>query len=405
MKVHQDAIVKINRAGINIFYRIVSTKFLAVSTALFLALFFIVSSDRIHRNFYYLLVLLPFFVVFLREIPRELIQTRSFRIVLLFFAYFLLSLFWSDGVDGEVIYDVVRKEVLTAFFVLIVALLWYKGYQSYLMFGLVAGATLGVWLSIYDFYIQGGHSLSIRLEGIGRGEHSIKSSVMYGAVLLSFMGFWGEKNGKFVVTYWVMTFIVTASLLTFIVLTQSRGVLLSAVIAYVGVLLLRKRYKQISLFMVLAVAFIFYVYYEGAFVRMLSFDSARYAIWAQVLQQALDSLVIGYGIFPEQVIVIPGGRSFVHPHSIYLAHLLYGGVIGLSLLLFLMGSLLVSSWRLWSDKQDILPLGLVFYFLLIALFDFSTLIRSADVEWIFFWWLVALIVAAEADTAKPVSSS
>lgn len=388
-------------AVLNAFKSMITPKFLAVSTALFLGLFFLVSSDRLHRNIYYLFVLLPFLAVLFRRPIIPVARTRTLRFILLLFAFLFCSLFWSEGVDHEVVFNVLRKEVITVCFVLVVAWLWQQRYQDYLLIGLLAGAFLGVWLSIYNFYVVDGHPWNARLEGIGRGEHAIKSPVMYGAVLVTLFGSMSDKVFKNKnVKLWAYCAMV--SYLMFIILSQTRGVLIATSAAFLFILVLRKKHKQIAALAVLVGLAIMYAYTEGIFERMHTLHDARWDIWAQSLAIWSKSPILGYGIYPEQVILLATGQSYPHPHNIFLSHLLYGGVVGLLLLLCLMASLFYSSLTLWREQLNILPLGLFIYFLFVGLFDFSTLIRSADVEWVFFWWLVAIVVASEGDVTRKV---
>jgi O-antigen ligase len=378
----------------NVLKSMTTPKFLAVSTALFLGLFFLVSSDRLHRNIYYLFVLVPFLFVLCRRPIIAVVKARTLIFILLLFSFLLCSLLWSEGVDDEVVFNVLRKEIITVCFVLVVAWLWQQGYKNYLLVGLMLGAFLGAWLSIYNFYFFDGNLWTTRLEGIGRGEHAIKSPVMYGAVLITLFGVMSQqlpvtRNIK------LWAYCAMVSYLIFIVLSQTRGVLISISGAFLLVLVLRRQYKQIAALTVLAGLVVLYAYSEGIFERMHTLHDVRWDIWAQSLTIWSERPVLGYGIYPEQVIVLASGQSFPHPHNIFLSHLLYGGVVGLLLLLCLMASLLYSSLKLWREESNILPLGLCVYFLLVGLFDFSTLIRSADVEWVFCWWLVAIVIASE----------
>ena len=281
-------------------------KFLAVSTALFLGLFFLVSSDRLHRNIYYLFVLLPFLFVLCRRPIIAVANTRTLRFVQLLFAFLFCSLLWSEGVDDEVVFNVLRKEIITVCFVLVVAWLWQKGYENYLLVGLMLGAFLGVWLSIYSFYFIDGHPWTMRLEGIGRGEHAIKSPVMYGAVLITLFGVISQtlltkKNVKL----WACCAMV--SYLIFIVLSQTRGVLISTSGAFVLILALRKQYKQIAILAGLVGLAIMYAYTEGVFERMHTLHDPRWDIWEQSLAMWAQQPILGYGIYPEQVIVLASG--------------------------------------------------------------------------------------------------
>jgi len=375
--------------------KISAEQFLAVSMSFFLAMFFFVPSNSIHRNFYYILVLLPYLFVFFGDKPVELLKTRTIKILYLFLLYFLVSLFWSQGPDIDAVYNIVRKELLVLFFVISLAWLWNQGYQEYLLRGLLLGAFVGVLLSIYYYYIHLGNDWQSRLEGFDRGGHAIKSPVMYGAVLVTLFCCLDKIK-----RYRWLAYIAMILFLLFVLLSQTRGILI-AILASISVcLLLKGQVRTILAMLVAALIVLAYAYYADIFSRMLTLQDVRYEIWQQAFRDWSLHPIFGFGIYPEREVVLSSGVSYVHPHNIFISHLLYGGIVGLTLLILVWLSICFSAFRCWFSQRDLLPVGLFFYFTWVGLFDFSTLIKSADVEWVFFWFMVALIVAYEARCKK-----
>jgi len=375
--------------------KISAEQFLAVSMSFFLAMFFFVPSNSIHRNFYYILVLLPYLFVFFGDKPVELLKTRTIKILYLFLLYFLVSLFWSQGPDIDAVYNIVRKELLVLFFVISLAWLWNQGYQENLLRGLLLGAFVGVLLSIYYYYIHLGNDWQSRLEGFDRGGHAIKSPVMYGAVLVTLFCCLDKIK-----RYRWLAYIAMILFLLFVLLSQTRGILI-AILASISVcLLLKGQVRTILAMLVAALIVLAYAYYADIFSRMLTLQDVRYEIWQQAFRDWSLHPIFGFGIYPEREVVLSSGVSYVHPHNIFISHLLYGGIVGLTLLILVWLSICFSAFRCWFSQRDLLPVGLFFYFTWVGLFDFSTLIKSADVEWVFFWFMVALIVAYEARCKK-----
>ena len=375
--------------------KISAEQFLAVSMSFFLAMFFFVPSNSIHRNFYYILVLLPYLFVFFGDKPVELLKTRTIKILYLFLLYFLVSLFWSQGPDIDAVYNIVRKELLVLFFVISLAWLWNQGYQENLLRGLLLGAFVGVLLSIYYYYIHLGNDWQSRLEGFDRGGHAIKSPVMYGAVLVTLFCCLDKIK-----RYRWLAYIAMILFLLFVLLSQTRGILI-AILASISVcLLLKGQVRTILAMLVAALIVLAYAYYADIFSRMLTLQDVRYEIWQQAFRDWSLHPIFGFGIYPEREVLLASGVSYVHPHNIFISHLLYGGIVGLTLLILVWLSICFSAFRCWFSQRDLLPVGLFFYFTWVGLFDFSTLIKSADVEWVFFWFMVALIVAYEARCKK-----
>lgn len=367
-----------------------SPRGLAFSAAVFMSLFFLALGSRVHRDFYYLFLLLPFLLFFAREATRELFKTYTFQFAALFFTYFIMSLFWSQGLNAEAGFEIVRKSLLTACFVLIIAWIYRKGFLNYLFIGMTIGAVLSTWLALYFFYLVEGHVLAERVVGLGKSGHPINSSVLYGVALIACLTYKQNPLGKIVAA------LVVISTLTFIILAQSRGVILSLLAVYIVMLILTRRLKQLLVFSIIFGGIFTYAYRGGSFGRLLTIDTPRYDIWLYALSKAKESIFFGYGIYPQQVITLPNLGTFVHPHNVFISHLLYGGVIGVLILLLLVGLLLKFSWQAWIQEKDGMLLALTLYFIGIASFDYSTLIHSADVEWLFFWWVVGLIVGCEA---------
>ncbi len=375
--------------------KITAEQFLAVSMSFFLAMFFFIPSDSIHRNFYYILVLLPYLFVFFDNKPVELLKTRTIKILYLFLLYFLVSLLWSQGPDIDAVYNIVRKELLVLFFIISLAWLWNQGYQEYLLRGLLLGAFIGVLLSIYYYYIHLGNDWQSRLEGFDRGGHAIKSPVMYGAVLVTLFCCLDKIK-----RYRWLAYIAMMLFLVFVLLSQTRGILIATLASISACLLLKGKIRTILAMLVAAIIGLAYAYYADIFSRMLTLQDVRYEIWQQALRDWSLHPIFGFGIYPEREVILPSGVSYVHPHNIFISHLLYGGIVGLTLLILVWLSICFSAFRCWLNQRDLLPLGLFFYSTWVGLFDFSTLIKSADVEWIFFWFMVALIIAYEARCKK-----
>lgn len=382
----------IRKLLVNAWDFIISPQGIACNTAFFLGLLFVQLENQLHRNFYYLFVLVPFLLVAIRHPPRELLRTTTFRLTMFFFVYFSLSLFWGTGVSGEVIFDVIRKELMITSFILLIAWLDRREYVLYLLIGMAIGAVFSSCIALYLYYIVESHTLGERLIGLGKGGHPIKSATIYGVALIILFSYpYKMRLNK------IFLLIVSVSSMVFILLAQSRGVVLTLLAVYIVALILTKKTKQLIGVAVVLIGLITCVYLGGNMGRYSSLEFVRYGIWMQAFAQAGESLVFGYGIYPEQAITVPSsGTVYVHPHNVFVSHLLYGGVPGLLVLVLLVGSLVRSSWRAWVRDGNVMLILLLVYFIGCGSFDYSTLIRSAGVEWLLFWLAVGFVVAYEA---------
>ncbi len=114
-------------------------------------------------------------------------------------------------------------------------------------------------------------------------------------------------------------------------------------------------------------------------------DSYRLGIWSAEWQRLIDSgLWFGLGVLVPDDVVLQG-QVFTHPHSLYLASALQGGLVGLLLLL---GVLLYSGVELYrARKQEGAPLGIALLAtgMTAYLFDGWELIDKVSVSWLLLW--------------------
>jgi O-antigen ligase len=121
-------------------------------------------------------------------------------------------------------------------------------------------------------------------------------------------------------------------------------------------------------------------------------DSFRFEIWAAEWQRLQAAPVFGLGILTGDAVALEG-RTFVHPHSLYLSAALQGGLVGL---LLLSGVLGCAAWGLIHGAQRrIAQLGLA---LLVAgasgyAFDGWELIDKVGLSWLLLWVPVAVALA------------
>lgn len=367
---------------------------LALSTGLFLSLFFLLPSERWHRNFYYLAVLLPYLGLVLRGQARLSLPRPALLAIGLLAFYLSLTLLWSSAFTLEHLANLLRKSLLVLTFVSLLIWLCQQGHQHTLILCLLIGAGLGAVLSIGQFYLLQGHPLSDRLEGIGRGGHAIKTPVMYATVLIALVATQLERRTL------PLTVCVSLAGLYLLVplLSQSRGVLAVTVLVIAILLLLRGYYRAlVTLLLLCALLGLSLLYFSDQFERMLTLADPRYPLWQACLQQWWQHPWFGTGIYPEKSQLI-NNFYYAHPHNVLLSHLLYGGLVAAGLLLFLWGYLLYRAWLGWYRQRQLLGLALLLYGLGVMLFDFSNLFKNADVEWLFFWLPVACILATPVTT-------
>jgi O-antigen ligase len=102
---------------------------------------------------------------------------------------------------------------------------------------------------------------------------------------------------------------------------------------------------------------------QGAFVSQTDsteITSGRTRIWPYVIKEIGESPIVGHGRIAMQRTGLSGwlmdnyGEVFGHPHNAYLEYLLDNGILGFFCGLPLFGMLLVRSFSLFRDREDLL---------------------------------------------------
>ena len=129
-------------------------------------------------------------------------------------------------------------------------------------------------------------------------------------------------------------------------------------------------------------------------------DSFRLEIWGAEWQRLIENGPwFGLGVLVPDDVVLQG-EVFVHPHSLYLASALQGGLVGLLLLL---GVLFYTGLNLYrARRQDGAPLGLALLAtgMTAYLLDGWELIDKVSVSWLLLWTPVAIAVGVRSKNAE-----
>jgi O-antigen ligase len=192
--------------------------------------------------------------------------------------------------------------------------------------------------------------------------------------------------------------IIFMAILTFVVLTQSRGPLMALFATIFFCSALVKDFKLLlSLAILVGVLFIAKTFnFFDPFSLVSRGDSYRFAIWEQVWTNFLEKPFLGYGLGglrPE--ILIEPGIHIAHAHNVFLANLLDGGGVALALLLALL--LRSAYWAFVHFKKsgNVTLVSLILFAVLANMTDGYTLIMSPGYQWIYFWMPIAIISSFE----------
>jgi len=197
--------------------------------------------------------------------------------------------------------------------------------------------------------------------------------------------------------------------LSYMLLAQSRGPLLSFAVSMLAwqlsAWLLRKEESHnhrnrllvvLALMSVLITALIIVnpEYFKLVFLRKISYQY-RLDIWGQLLVRIKNAPWFGHGLNADPRTEVSIGVIWLHPHSVYVATLLYGGIVGLLLLMAVVISALWQGFGRVRQPMNLMAASMVLYGALCIAPNGNMLIHHPKPFWLFFWFPVALVVASE----------
>jgi O-antigen ligase len=262
----------------------------------------------------------------------------------------------------------------------------------------VGAAVISSLFSIgFYFFLDYQPLVENRLYGLGRLSNPVISALSYGAVFcLCITAIATSKESGLRALIGCVAII----LLLAILLTGTRGAWIGIFAALLGTTLIRPWRNRsqliaslcvVSIFPILIVTLLYFSGYGDAiFKRSFSF---RPEIWSSTLEAwKSGSLFFGSGLHSTIDLTIPPNK-FMHPHSIYLSTLYYGGMLSLTLLLMFFARILWLQLKQADTEYQALPL-LVFG-LATLLFDGNRLIEKVNFLWLCLWLPVAIALVSE----------
>ncbi|TVQ98623.1 MAG: hypothetical protein EA399_10465 [Desulfovibrionales bacterium] len=370
----------------------------------FLGSIFLSDNIRLHRNVYYILVLVPFAVLVRGDFFQALIRSPVFLGCLAFLGYLWLSLFWSSQDSNYVFYNEARTLVLMLGFLAVTAFyaVHLEGFTKLLGWVLAVTAAAASMISIYVFYVDrhiplmGG--LESRVVDIGLAGHPIDSAGLYGFVAIFLVFALVLPRRKHPLATWAAVASLLA-ILAFVALTQTRGALLGiGMVLGFGLMLHVDR----RLWLVLGVLFATVLGMVAVSLHhpegMFGFErrlGVRGEIWTLALERAWERPWFGFGLNEHHQLFSADGERHGVAHNLYLENLHFGGIFGTALLLGLAGLALRGAWRDYRRTGSFLMPAIISYPLIFGISAGYLTLSKISPMWIQFWLPIGLIIATE----------
>ncbi len=390
-----------------------------------MAAFFLVSAQTIHRNMFYILLLVSIATIFRQVHWRGFASQFLVKVIIIYIFYQLLSISWSPIFSAEELFELSRKSLLVLCF-LIISAIYLATYKRALLLWqlLVISATIGASLALLDHLTQ--DSAMARMVDIGRGRNPVQAATLYAIALIIAAYLWlhfsarQHKQRIFWFGCWVLLSVA-------IIYTQSRGALIAAIFAHITLLLVSNfvRYNTnrsincsiygicsvIGIFAVIIFFFILAYIFSDVGDWLQRADSFRFEIWHNALQIWQRFPIFGIGYRAEYELTLSNGQTIYQPHSIYVSALYYGGVLGLICLILLFAS---GFWALWcgyiaargnSLQHNALYMALLANAVILFIVDYNILLVNADIEWLLFWLPLAGAISYRMRSEKEIDAN
>jgi O-antigen ligase len=242
-----------------------------------------------------------------------------------------------------------------------------------------------------------------RVEGLTGGANTAARYFLYGIIILFYMQ--KEINQKYLLRLFLIIIIGLLTIALF--LTESRsGVVLFLSFGFLQVLPVISK-RQRSIFLVIAVAILFFYLVNFANIEILSIESItnsvlkgtdtvgyRYNLWKAGLKIALDYPITGVGVgrFPQYLPLYWQSSSAIRAttaHNTYISIFAEMGFVGFLIFITLIASSFISYIKILKDKDH--PLHAIYntWFILLIVLLIGAFTKTEEIDK-FLWFLIGV---------------
>jgi O-antigen ligase len=349
---------------------------------------FWVANGSLFTKFYYGLIAAPalFALIVAPHNLRPILREPMVLVFLVFSAWLLLSLSWTQADDGL---GGLAKRPLYVFMMFAACALVACKDEQLLLKTLRIGALLAALAALINLYVYfTGPSAGARLIGTGALRNPLLTSHVLGFFCAYWIAAWLTRSERH---DW-LPILLALPLLAALLATGSRTPLLALALTSLWMLLITgRRALYLVAALGLAAAISIALAPELLLQRGLSF---RPQLWSEAIRQASEHLWIGHGFDSQFVFDIEGiGLTLSDPHNVELAVLLELGLVGLSLWLLMYGLILLRCLQQRHQGKFQLASALVVYGLSAGLSEGSNFFSRPNENWFLIWIPLSLAAA------------
>jgi len=315
----------------------------------------------------------------------------TFIAIIIFAVYFALSNLWG-GTATNLTSTLTHGTYLFFYVLILGSLLENTKSRQIALLSIVAGISV---LCLYSMATDSSQILQLRtLSASNPGPTNVIDLAGYCGVGIFIAAMLMKEQKQ--PLYWIPILI----LLSMMMLTQSRGPLISCAIAFLFTLhakLLTPR--NITAAAILALIFAALLVFTpagdlllGRFEALGTQSGLRLSIWQHTLQEVASSIWLGRGFAFDLDFINYSGEHITTTHSVYLGALLKGGIVGLITLGFvILCGLVFASKKYFKDKRY--ETALFIYALIFMSSQGMFIISNPRESWILFWLPLTVVIS------------
>lgn len=264
--------------------------------------------------------------------------------------------------------------------------------------------SMAAWLTLYHQFAVLGHSFnysdsrwyrlySLGWEGFADLGHPIYAGLYYGVFSIIMVWLFLEHKLN-VVKFCAFSFLIFG-LLCYVLYTFSRGAWFSTCASGLIMLLLYwSEYKSRALmFFAISVLFIGLFVFWPEFINEQKIGvSGRQLIWSAWFDRLPHFWLWGSGASSIFDFTLPNGYRVNQAHSLYLQFWYEYGVVGFSLLIILLISLLRKGWRCRDQALARLGISLLVFAMVAMVSEVHSIIMRPNPYWVVVWFPIGILL-------------
>lgn len=248
---------------------------------------------------------------------------------------------------------------------------------------------------VYEALRGTGRLKALGWNGFADFSHPIPAGLYFGFFALLLLSVLVERELKTVSLLFTLAGLM--GLLIYVLLTFSRGAWFSTLAASLTLLVLspKPRARLLLVIGALALLLMAVVFWPKVQHEWFLGTSQRGLIWLNWFERLPEFWLLGKGAGVDLVYSYPWGDVVRHAHSLYLQLWFEYGVIGISLFVLLLISLLVKAWRLRAQPEARIALATLVFAMVAMVSDIAAIFHRPSPYWIVLWLPVGLIMGLQ----------